>query len=46
MLDLVAEAGFVDVVLGARFDHLAGADGEPEARPFGPTGLTFAARKP
>jgi hypothetical protein len=46
MLDIVAEAGFADLRLGARFDVLGGADGEEQARPFGPTGLTFLAGKP
>ena len=45
MLEIVAEAGFVDLTLGRRFDVLAGADGEAQARPFGPSGLTFRARK-
>ncbi|HEY3082353.1 MAG TPA: hypothetical protein VGM69_20905 [Chloroflexota bacterium] len=46
MLDIVAEAGFVDLELGRRLDILRGADGEAEARPFDPSGLTFRCRKP
>lgn len=46
MLDIVAEAGFVELELGPRFDILQGADGEAQARPFVPSGLTFRCRKP
>ena len=46
MLDIVAEAGFVDLEIGPRFYVLAGADGEAAARPFRPSGLTFRCRKP
>ena len=42
----MAEAGFADLRPGARFDVLSGADGEEQARPFGPTGLTFLVGKP
>ena len=45
MLEIVADAGFADIEVGARFDVLRGADGEAQARPFGPSGLTFRARK-
>ena len=46
MLDIVAEAGFVDLEIGRRLDVLSGADGEAAARPFGPSGLTFRCHKP
>ena len=46
MLDIVAEAGYVDLEVGRRLDVLAGADGEAAARPFGPSGVTFRCRKP
>lgn len=44
-MEIVVEAGFADLEVGPRFDVLRGADGEAEARPFGPSGLTFRARK-
>jgi len=46
MLDIVAEAGYVDLEVGRRLDVLAGADGEAAARPFGPSGVTFRCRMP
>ncbi len=42
---MVREAGFVDLTRGTRYDILAGADGESAARPYGPSGLTFTARR-
>lgn len=46
MIDIVREAGFVAIAIGQRYDVLADADGEAAARPFGPSGLTFAAKRP
>ena len=44
--EIVKRAGFVDVEVGTPVDVLAGAKGEPPARPFEPFGVAIRARKP
>jgi len=45
-LDLVRNAGFVDVRLGEMVDVFSGSPHESDAREFEPRGVTFSARKP
>ncbi len=40
------QAGFVEIETGDPVDVLAGARGEPPARPFEPFGIAIRARKP
>ena len=44
--EIIKRAGFADVEVGAPVDVLAGAKGEPPARPFEPFGVAIRARKP
>jgi hypothetical protein len=44
--EIIKRAGFVDVEVGAQVDVLAGAKGEPPARPFEPFGVAIRARTP
>jgi hypothetical protein len=43
--EIIRQAGFVDVELGEPVDVLAGAKGEPPARPFEPFGIAIRARR-
>jgi hypothetical protein len=44
-IEIIRRAGFVDVELGQPIDVLAGAKGEPPARPFEPFGVAIRARR-
>lgn len=43
---MLAESGFVDVVIGPPVDTFAGAGGEGKARAYDVHGYAFLARKP
>jgi hypothetical protein len=45
-LDVVRNAGFVDVRLGEMVDVFSGSPHESDAREFETRGVTFSARKP
>ena len=46
LAEIIGRAGLVDLELGPPNDVLAGARGEPPARPFEPFGIAIRARKP
>jgi hypothetical protein len=46
LIGIMKQAGFVEIEAGDPVDVLAGAKGEPPARPFEPFGIAIRARKP
>jgi hypothetical protein len=46
LVEIIGRAGLVDLETGTPVDVLAGAKGEPPARPFEPFGIALRARKP
>lgn len=46
LIEIIKHAGFVGIETGEPVDILAGAKGEPPARPFEPFGIAIRAIKP